>query len=193
MSTLTLKDIKMIYGYARVSTQHQDTTLQLIALQAAGCDEIREEKASGRSRNRPVLKKLLTDLQSGDELVLWKIDRMGRNVLHALTWLAELQDKNVNLRSITDAIDMRTASGRYSFRNILNAAQYESDVNSERTLAGLAAARAQGRVGGRKPTMTEPVLEKARDLINAGNNYREVAEVIGVTTKTIYKYFPVNS
>lgn len=83
-------------------------------------------------------------LEPGDELVIWKLDRIGRNVLHALLTFQSLAERNVNIRSITDGVDLSTASGRYNFRNILSAAQYESDLNSERTLAGLAVARAKG-------------------------------------------------
>ena len=125
----------MIYGYARVSTNHQDTELQLTALKSAGCEKIFEEHASGRKSNRPVLKRLIATMQPGDELVVWKLDRIGRNVLHALLMFQQLQEKGINFRSITDGVDLKTASGRYNFRNILSAAQYESDLNSERTLA----------------------------------------------------------
>ncbi|HHH3609418.1 TPA: recombinase family protein, partial [Enterobacter roggenkampii] len=126
----------MIYGYARVSTNHQDTELQLIALKSAECEYIAEEHASGRKSNRPILKRLISTMQAGDELVVWKLDRIGRNVLHALLMFQQLQESGVNFRSITDGVDLRTASGRYNFRNILSAAQYESDLNNERTLAG---------------------------------------------------------
>lgn len=85
-------------------------------------------------------------MQPGDELVVWKLDRIGRNVLHALLMFQQLQEKGINFRSITDGVDLKTASGRYNFRNILSAAQYESDLNSERTLAGLAVARAKGEL-----------------------------------------------
>ena len=181
----------MIYGYARVSTNHQDTELQRLALEAAGCDHIVEEHASGRKSNRPVLKRLIAAMQAGDELVVWKLDRIGRNVLHALLWLSELQEKSVNLRSITDAVDMRTASGRYNFRNILNIAQYESDLNSERTLAGLAVARKRGRIGGRSRVMTTQVVEQCQRMRENGSTRQQIADEIGVGVKTIYKYFPV--
>ncbi|WP_154992923.1 recombinase family protein, partial [Klebsiella grimontii] len=162
-------------------------------LKAAGCDEIRQEKASGRSNKRPVLRALLRDLKPGDELILWKIDRIGRNVLHALLWLSELQEKSVNLRSITDAVDMRTASGRYNFRNILNIAQYESDLNSERTLAGLAVARKRGRIGGRSRVMTTQVVERCQRMRENGSTRQQIADEIGVGVKTIYKYFPAGN
>lgn len=94
----------MIYGYVRVSTNHQDTELQRLALESAGCERIYEEYASGRTANRPVLKELITVMKSGDELIVWKLDRIGRNVLHALLMFQNLHEKGVNFRSITDGV-----------------------------------------------------------------------------------------
>lgn len=182
----------MIYGYARVSTNHQDTELQRSALESAGCDHIYEEHASGRKSNRPVLKRLIATMQAGDELVVWKLDRIGRNVLHALLMFQQLQEKGINFRSITDGVDLRTASGRYNFRNILSAAQYESDLNSERTLAGLAVARAKGRIGGRRPKFTAEQWEEVRKRIMAGETRKSVSKAYGVGISTLYKKFPAN-
>lgn len=181
----------MIYGYARVSTNHQDTELQRTALESAGCEEIVEEHASGRKANRPVLKRLISTMKAGDELVVWKLDRIGRNVLHALLMFQQLQENGVNFRSITDGVDLRTASGRYNFRNILSAAQYESDLNSERTLAGLAVAREKGRVGGRRPKLTPEQWEQAGRLIENGVDRKQVAIIYDVAVCTLYKKFPV--
>lgn len=180
----------MIYGYARVSTNHQDTELQRSALELAGCDHIFEEHASGRKSNRPVLKRLITTMQAGDELVVWKLDRIGRNVLHALLMFQQLQENGVNFRSITDGVDLRTASGRYNFRNILSAAQYESDLNSERTLAGLAVARAKGRVGGRRPKFTDEQWKEMGRLIMDGESRQEISIQFNVGISTLYKRFP---
>lgn len=181
----------MIYGYARVSTNHQDTELQRSALESAGCDHIFEEHASGRKSNRPVLKLLITTMQTGDELVVWKLDRIGRNVLHALLMFQQLQEKGINFRSITDGVDLKTASGRYNFRNILSAAQYESDLNSERTLAGLAVARAKGRIGGRRPKFSDKQWKEIGGLIAAGEPRQQVAIIYDVGVSTLYKKFPV--
>lgn len=181
----------MIYGYARVSTNHQDTELQRSALESAGCDHIFEEHASGRKSNRPVLKRLISVMQAGDELVVWKLDRIGRNVLHALLMFQQLQEKGINFRSITDGVDLKTASGRYNFRNILSAAQYESDLNSERTLAGLAVARAKGRVSGRRPKFTDEQLQEMGERIATGESRQQIARKYGVGLSTLYKKFPV--
>lgn len=183
----------MIYGYARVSTNHQDTELQRIALESAGCDLIYEEHASGRKSNRPVLKRLIATMQAGDELVVWKLDRIGRNVLHALLMFQQLQEKGINFRSITDGVDLKTASGRYNFRNILSAAQYESDLNSERTLAGLAVARAKGRVGGRRPKFTADQWEQIGKMLIAGEPRQSISKTYGVGISTLYKKFPANN
>lgn len=180
----------MIYGYARVSTNHQDTELQLTALKLAGCEQIFEEHASGRKANRPVLKHLIGTMTAGDELVVWKLDRIGRNVLHALLMFQQLQEKSINFRSITDGVDLKTASGRYNFRNILSAAQYESDLNSERTLAGLAVARAKGRIGGRKPKYTDEHWDAFEREIKSGCSHRDIALKYGVGLSTLYKRYP---
>lgn len=182
----------MIYGYARVSTNHQDTELQRLALESAGCERIYEEYASGRTANRPVLKELITVMKSGDELIVWKLDRIGRNVLHALLMFQNLHEKGVNFRSITDGVDLKTASGRYNFRNILSAAQYESDLNSERTLAGLAIARSKGRIGGRRPKFTDEQWREMGERMATGESRQSVSKTYGVGLSTLYKKFPAS-
>ncbi|WP_370559495.1 recombinase family protein [Escherichia coli] len=182
----------MIYGYARVSTNHQDTELQRLALESADCEIIFEEHASGRKANRPVLKQLIGIMKAGDELVVWKLDRIGRNVLHALLMFQQLQEKGINFRSITDGVDLKTASGRYNFRNILSAAQYESDLNSERTLAGLAVARAKGRVGGRRPKFTDEQWREMGERMATGESRQSVSKTYGVGLSTLYKKFPAS-
>jgi hypothetical protein len=124
-------------------------------------------------------------LEPGDELVIWKLDRIGRNVLHALLTFQSLAERNVNIRSITDGVDLSTASGRYNFRNILSAAQYESDLNSERTLAGLAVARAKGRIGGRKPKFTDEHWDAFEREIKSGCSHRDIALKYGVGLSTL--------
>ncbi|VVY90971.1 DNA-invertase hin [Escherichia coli] len=173
----------MIYGYARVSTNHQDTELQLTALKSAGCEKIFEEHASGRKSNRPVLKRLIATMQPGDELVVWKLDRIGRNVLHALLMFQQLQEKGINFRSITDGVYLKTASGRYNFRNILSAAQYESDLNSERTL---------WRVGGRRPKFTDEQWREMGERMATGESRQSVSKTYGVGLSTLYKKFPAS-
>lgn len=138
----------MIIGYARVSSNHQDTELQMQALRAAGCKIIFEEKASGRKTNRPILNKAVNMLEPGDELVIWKLDRIGRNVLHALLTFQSLSERQVNIRSITDGVDLSTASGRYnsaifSLRRSMNQTSIVSELSqvwqSHEQKAGLVA------------------------------------------------------
>lgn len=112
--------------------------------------------------------------------MVWKLDRIGRNVLHALLMFQQLQEKGINFRSITDGVDLKTASGRYNFRNILSAAQYESDLNSERTLAGLAVARAKGRVGGRRPKFTDEQWREMGERMATGESRQSVSKTYGV-------------
>ena len=112
-------------------------------------------------------------------------------MLHALLTFQNLHEKGVNFRSITDGVDLKTASGRYNFRNILSAAQYESDLNSERTLAGLAIARSKGRIGGRRPKFSDEQWQQMGALIAAGKSRRYVARIYNVGLSTLYKRFPV--
>lgn len=179
-------------GYVRVLTNDQNTDLQRNALNCAGCELIFEDKISGTKSERPGLKKLLRTLSAGDTLVVWKLDRIGRNVLHALLMFQQLQEKGINFRSITDGVDLKTASGRYNFRNILSAAQYESDLNSERTLAGLAVARAKGRVGGRRPKFTDEQWREMGERMATGESRQSVSKTYGVGLSTLYKKFPAS-
>lgn len=180
----------MIYGYARVSTNHQDTELQRNVVELAGCELICEQRANGRKSNRPVLRLSVGKMCAGDELVVWKLDRIGRNVLHVLLMFQQLQENGVNFRSIIDGVGLSTASGRYNIRNILSAALYEFDLNSERTLAGLAIARARGHIGGRKPKFTEQQWHEMVELIAARGSRRRIAIIYKDGVSTLYRKFP---
>ena len=182
----------MIVGYARVSTKLQNLDLQTSALKAAGCEKIYEEKMSGRSMKRPVLSNMLRKLKRGDTLIVWKLDRIGRNVLNTLLYFQKLHDKGVNVKSITDLIDLSTAAGRYNFRNILSAAQYEADVNHERTMAGLEAARKRGNFGGRPSNFSNHDAARAEWMLKAGVSYQSLAHEFGVSVAHLYKLFPKN-
>ncbi|HGX2208660.1 TPA: recombinase family protein [Escherichia coli] len=181
----------MIYGYVRVSTNHQDTELQRLALESAGCERIYEEYASGRTANRPVLKELITVMKSGDELIVWKLDRIGRNVLHALLMFQNLHEKGVNFRSLTDSIDTSTPMGRFFFHVMGALAEMERELIVERTLAGLAAAREQGRIGGRRPKLTKEQHEQIARLIENGYSRKQLAIIYDIGVSTIYRYHPV--
>jgi DNA invertase Pin-like site-specific DNA recombinase len=148
-------------GYARVSTTDQDTALQLDALAAAGCSRTFEDRASGVQANRAGLHEALAYVREGDVLVTWKLDRLGRSLPHLIETVAALEKRGVGFRSITEAIDTTTPGGRLVFHLFGALGQFERDLIQERTRAGLAAAAARGRKGGRKPVITDERLKRA--------------------------------
>lgn len=148
----------MLIGYARVSTHDQNLDLQRAALESAGCERIYDDNLSGTRRDRPGLERALETLREGDTLVVWKLDRLGRSVKDLVELVGELERRNVHFRSLTDAIDTSTPAGRFFFHVMASLAQMERELLIERTRAGLVGAKAQGRVGGRKPKMTHSKL-----------------------------------
>lgn len=182
----------MKIGYARVSTKDQVLDLQIDALDKDGCDMIFKETASGAKTDRPELQKMLHHLRKGDVVVVYKLDRLGRSLKHLLEVVAELNLKEVGLRSINDAIDTTTPQGRLFFNVSASFAEFERDLIRERTKSGLEAARARGRKGGRRQGMTKDAEQKA---ILAETYYKEgkmgvnqIAKEIGVAKMTLYKY-----
>ncbi|HBQ3115431.1 TPA: recombinase family protein [Klebsiella quasipneumoniae subsp. similipneumoniae] len=180
----------MLIGYARVSTGDQNLDLQKNALVRAECEQIFEDTASGKNSRRPGLRRAIRRLKPGDSLVVWKLDRLGRSVRDLITLVSELQARGVNFRSLTDSIDTSTPAGRFFFHVMSALAEMERELIVERTRAGLAAAREQGRVGGRRRVMTEEVVDRCRRMLENGATRHQIADVIGVGVKTIYKYFP---
>ncbi|ATU15799.1 MULTISPECIES: recombinase family protein [Klebsiella pneumoniae complex] len=180
----------MLIGYARVSTGDQNLDLQKNALVRAECEQIFEDTASGKNSRRPGLRRAIRRLKPGDSLVVWKLDRLGRSVRDLITLVSELQDRGIHFRSLTDSIDTSTPAGRFFFHVMSALAEMERELIVERTRAGLAAAREQGRIGGRRRVMTTEVVERCRRMLGTGATRQQVADVIGVGVKTIYKYFP---
>ena len=182
----------MLIGYARVSTEDQNLDLQRDALKAAGCTRIFEEKESGRAgTKRPALEAALDFLRAEDQLVVWKIDRLGRSLREMLDTAHMLQEHGVKLRSLTEQVDTETATGRMMFNFLGTIAEYFLDLNRERTLAGLKAAVARGRKGGRPRKITDADLEAGRAMLAAGTiPVAEIAKRLGVSRKTFYLYFP---
>ncbi|BAU94132.1 resolvase domain-containing protein (plasmid) [Methylorubrum populi] len=182
----------MLIGYARVSTEDQNLDLQRDALKAAGCTRIFEEKESGRAgTKRPALEAALDFLRAEDQLVVWKIDRLGRSLREMLGTAHMLQERGVKLRSLTEQVDTETATGRMMFNFLGTIAEYFLDLNRERTLAGLKAAVARGRKGGRPRKITDADLEAGRAMLAAGTiPVAEIAKRLGVSRKTFYLYFP---
>jgi len=162
-------------GYARVSTIDQDPTLQLDALAAAGCARVFEDCASGARADRAGLRSALEYVRDGDVLIVWKLDRLGRSLPHLIETVTSLATRGVGFRSITEAIDTTTPGGRLVFHLFGALGEFERDLIRERTRAGLAAAVARGRKGGRKPVVTSEKLARARTIIAKGLTVREAA------------------
>ena len=157
-----------LIGYARVSTVDQDPALQLDALAIVGCGKVFEDRASGARADRPGLFQALAYVRGGDVLVTWKLDRLGRSLPHLIETVAGLEQRGVGFRSITEAIDTTTPGGRLVFHLFGALGQFERDLIQERTRAGVAAATARGRKGGRKPVMVADKLERARPWLPKG-------------------------
>ncbi len=180
----------MFIGYARVSTLDQDLALQMDALQQAGCEKIFDDKASGADSKRSGLEQAISHLRSGDSLIVWKLDRLGRSVKGLVDLVTELEADGVQFRSITDGIDTSTGPGRFFFHVMAAMAQMERELIIERTGAGLAAAKARGRLGGRRPKMTESKIAAAKKLLRAGTAPKDVADNLGVSVPTLYRWIP---
>ena len=183
----------MLIGYVRVSTNDQNTALQRNALDSAGCELIFEDKISGKTSERPGLKRVLRILSEGDTLVVWKLDRLGRSMRHLVVLVEELRERGINFRSLTDSIDTSTPMGRFFFHVMGALAEMERELIVERTRAGLAAARAKGRIGGRRPKLTDEQWAQAGRLIAAGESRQRVAIIYDVGVSTLYRKFPVGS
>ncbi len=151
----------VLLGYARVSTAEQDPALQLDALEQAGCVRVFTDHASGSRVDRPQLVAVLDQLRAGDTLVVWRLDRLGRSLRHLIDTVTALDERGVGFRSVTEAIDTTTPGGRLVFHLFGALAEFERQLIRDRTLAGLAAARARGRVGGRPRSMTAAKLRVA--------------------------------
>ena len=181
----------MLIGYARVSTQDQTPALQLDALQAAGCERVFEEKASGAQRDRPELKAAIDYARPGDTLVVWKLDRLARSIKQLIETVEGLEARNIGFRSLTEAIDTTTAGGRLVFHIFAGLAEFERSIIRERTMAGLASARARGRLGGRPRSLTEADIAAARALLSDPNiTVDAAAKRLGVAPSTIYRHLP---
>jgi DNA invertase Pin-like site-specific DNA recombinase len=182
-----------LIGYARVSTGDQELNLQIDALLAAGCkkEDIYEDKISGAKKERPGLDECLSKLQSGDVLVVWRLDRLGRSMSHLVNLIEELIEKGIGFKSIQDgAIDTTTASGELMFNIFSALAQFERRLIQERTRAGLAAARARGRKGGRPgKSINDPKVQMAKQMHqNKSMEVGDICESLGISKATFYRY-----
>lgn len=181
----------MLVGYARVSTQDQDLALQREALTTAGCERLFTEKASGAQRDRPALQAALQYTRGGDTLVVWKLDRLARSLKQLIETVEELEERKIGLRSLTEAIDTTTSGGRLVFHVFAALAEFERGLIRERTRAGLDAARARGRTGGRPPAMKAADLAAARALLRDPEiTVADAAKRLGVAPSTLYRHLP---
>ena len=183
----------MLIGYVRVSTQDQNLELQREALTRVGCQKVFEDKVSGTRAERPGLARALEMLREGDTLVVWKLDRLGRNVKQLVDLVGELHKQGVQFKSLADAIDTGTPPGQFFFHVMASLAEMERKLTVERTRAGLEVARQLGRKGGRKPKMTESKIESAKKLLASGIPPKDVAKNLGVSIPTLYRWVPASA
>src|SRR5450759_2061943 len=188
VSQLCLIIAAMKYGYARVSTEDQTPALQLAALKRAGCKAVfKDEGLSGATIKRPALARCLTTLQPGDTLTVWKLDRLGRSLRDLITMLDDLRARGIKFRSLTEAIDTDTPTGRAMWQMIGVLAELERSLISERTRAGVKAARRRGVKFGRKLKLSNQQIEHARKLIEKGESRQYVADLLNVGRVTLYR------
>ena len=179
----------MLIGYMRVSTGEQNLDLQRDALERVGCERIYDDVCSGRATDRLGLAKALDVARDGDALVVWKLDRIGRSLSHVVGLVSDLQKRGVGLKVLTGDMDTTTATGRLVFGIFTTLAEFERDLIHERTMAGLAAARARGRAGGRPRVMTKQKLKAAMAMMaDRDNAARDIAAQLGVSLSTLYAY-----
>ncbi len=179
----------MDIGYARVSTGEQILDLQLDALSKAGCGKVFTETASGAKADRPILEDVLAYLRPGDTLIVWRLDRLGRSLQHLIETVASLRDRGIGFRSLTEQIDTTTPGGKLIFHVFGALAEFERDLIQERTHAGLAAARARGRTGGRPKKLTNPKqLALAQALYDGDqSDVATICQTLGISRATLYR------
>ena len=179
----------MLIGYARVSTHDQNLDLQKDALEKAGCKKIYVEQMSGSSRIRPELEKTLEMLRNGDTLVVWRLDRLGRSLKHLIELITKLEQREIGFKSLMESMDTTTSGGKLVFHIFGALAEFEHNLIRERTSAGLAAARARGRNGGRPLKLDEKKRELAIKLYNERErSIKEICQIMGISKPTLYSY-----
>lgn len=179
----------MKIGYARVSTADQTLDLQRDALNKAGCDTVIEDEASGASAHRPGLEKVREKLRNGDTLVVWRLDRLGRSLKDLIGWISYLDRKGVDLTSLHEAIDTRTSTGKLTFHIFGALAEFERTLIRDRTEAGLAAARARGRNGGRPKALNKDKRQLAVQLYKEGETpIAKICSMMQISKPTLYAY-----
>ena len=176
----------MLIGYARVSTQEQDSAAQVAALREYGCDDIFEEKASGGRWDRPRLRELIGQLRDGDVVVVWKLDRLSRSLKDLLKLMDQIDQAGAGFRSLTESIDTTTPAGRMMMQMVGSFAEFEREMLRERTRNGLEAARKQGRVGGRRPKLSPDQQKEILRLVASGEKTAaDAARLFKVSSSTV--------
>jgi len=192
---ICLQRFFMKIGYARVSTLDQNLSLQIDALKGAGCELIYEEKISGKSKERPELNKMFSILRKGDSIVVWKLDRLGRSLKDLIDLVYKMQTLEVGFLSINDSINTETATGRFTFNIFASLAEFEREIISERTKAGLNAARARGRKGGRPLGYTKETLSKIKAVKilydQQDKGMQEIADDLSISRATAYRFLGI--
>jgi DNA invertase Pin-like site-specific DNA recombinase len=184
----------MLIGYARVSTQDQTLNLQKDALEKIGCEKIFTDTASGAKAERKGLEDALEYVREGDILVVWRLDRLGRSLKHLIETITELNNRNIGFKSLTENIDTTTSGGKLVFHIFGALAEFERDIIRERTQAGLLAARARGRKGGRPKALTPKKAKMVQDLYrNKENSIDEICKTLNISRTTLYRYIKVSS
>jgi len=178
----------MYIGYARVSTNEQNLDLQRDELHKAGCEQIYTDQVSGTKARRPGLEQAFSHLRSGDTLVVWRLDRLGRSLRHLIDTVTELQDKGIGFKSLQESIDTTTSGGKLVFHIFGALAEFEREIIKERTLAGLQAARARGRRGGPKRKLTDEQVQMAQTLYSTQMPVKEICQALGISRATFYRY-----
>lgn len=177
----------MIFGYARVSTHEQDHALQLDALHKAGVEEVVTDTISGTKRERPGLDRLLDKVRAGDSIVVWRLDRLARSLTNLLELVDTLNKKGVSIRSLHEDINTASANGRLILHIFGALGEFEAALVKERTMAGLQAARAQGRKGGRKPSLNPEQRRMVRSLIKDGVPKTDICKQFGISRAALYR------
>lgn len=179
----------MLIGYARVSTDDQSLDLQNDALTAAGCARIHRDKISGAKADRPGLDRAFEDLREGDTLVVWRLDRLGRSLKDLIAKAEELEARGIGLKSLHEAIDTASSGGRLVFHMFGALAEFERNLVRERTQAGLQAARARGRLGGRRKSLTPDKRKHVVQLYRERRHtVKEICQLMGISKPTLYAY-----
>jgi len=179
----------MKIGYARVSTYDQNLDLQINDLKEKGCEKIFEEKVSGSKANRPVFNDMISHLRKGDSLIVWKLDRLGRSLKDLLDIVSSLQEKGIEIISLKENIDTTSTTGRLIFSIFGALAEYEKDIIRERTMAGLSAARARGKVGGRKKLLNEKEIKLLKKIAEDKEiSISQICQKFKICRKTFYNY-----